>query len=82
MSSEARGFLTRRAQPADAGSIADLWSRSRRAAVASIPPTVHTDAEVHEWFATVVLPTRETWLIEDEAGAVVALSATASRPSP
>jgi GNAT superfamily N-acetyltransferase len=40
--------------------------------VPAIPPPVHTDEEVHDFFATVVVPTRETWLIED-GGAVVAL---------
>ena len=37
-----------------------------------IPPPIHADDDVRAWFATTVLPERETWVIEDE-GAVVAL---------
>lgn len=52
--------------------MADVWLRSRDAAVPAIPAPVHTDDEVRAWFATVVLPTREMWVAEVE-GAVVAV---------
>jgi GNAT superfamily N-acetyltransferase len=57
----------RRAQPADAGPIASLWLRSRRASIPSIPPPVHSD-DVRSWFATVVLAQRETWVVEEPVG--------------
>src|ERR1700741_2021833 len=74
MSSSRRGddIEPRRAGPGDAAPVAEVWLRSRRAAIPSIPAPVHSDDEVREWFATVVLPTRETWVIDD-GGEVVAL---------
>ena len=62
----------RRALRAEAGSLADLWLRSRAASVPAIPPPAHTGAEVHQWFDEVVLPTREVW-IADSQGDVRAL---------
>jgi GNAT superfamily N-acetyltransferase len=58
----------RRALPSEAGSLAELWLRSRAAATPSIPPTVHTDREVHEWFEEVVLPAREVWVAASIGG--------------
>jgi GNAT superfamily N-acetyltransferase len=54
----------RRARPEEGPALASLYLRSRRAAIPAIPPPVHTDAEVDEWFATVVLPQREVWVVE------------------
>jgi GNAT superfamily N-acetyltransferase len=48
--------------------VADLLIRSRRAAGDAIPPGVHSDAEVHGWVSTVVIPEREVWLTEDDGG--------------
>ncbi|MGO9853880.1 MAG: N-acetyltransferase family protein [Acidimicrobiales bacterium] len=62
----------RRALPNDAGSLAALWLRSRAASAPSIPPTVHTDEEVHRWFEEVVVATREVWVAESP-GHVIAL---------
>jgi GNAT superfamily N-acetyltransferase len=62
----------RKAVPGEAGSLSALWLRSRRASVPSIPPTVHTDAEVHRWFKEVVLPTCEVW-VTDNIGEAIAL---------
>jgi GNAT superfamily N-acetyltransferase len=47
--------------------------RSRQASIPAIPAPVHSDEEVHEFFATVVLPQRETWVIDEDDGAIVAL---------
>src|SRR5262245_12519974 len=52
----------RRARPADAHAAAEVWLRSRHAAVPVVPAPVHTDEEVRHHFETVVGPTRETWL--------------------
>jgi GNAT superfamily N-acetyltransferase len=62
----------RRALPAEADTLAALWLRSRAAAAPSIPPTVHTEADVHRWFAEVVLPSRDVWTA-DRDGKVIAL---------
>jgi GNAT superfamily N-acetyltransferase len=58
---------------ADAGMVAELWLRSRRAAVPSIPPPVHDDDDVRDWFATVVLPGQEVWVAEHDDGIVALL---------
>jgi uncharacterized glyoxalase superfamily protein PhnB/GNAT superfamily N-acetyltransferase len=62
----------RRAAREEAREIADVWLRSRHASIPAIPPPVHSDDEVRQYFATVVLPTRETWVVEAE-GRIVAL---------
>jgi len=59
----------RRALPTEVGSLARLWCRSRAASVPSIPPAVHTDEEVHQWFAEVVLPTCEVWVADTQGEA-------------
>jgi GNAT superfamily N-acetyltransferase len=56
----------RAATPADAPAIASLYLRSRRASFPAIPASVHPDDDVHDHFATTVLPTCETWAsVED-----------------
>jgi GNAT superfamily N-acetyltransferase len=54
----------RTALPGDAAYLAALWLRSRAASAPSIPPTIHTDEEVHRWFEEVVIPTHEVWVAE------------------
>lgn len=54
----------RRAGPADADALADLFLRARRAAVPAIPPNVHTEDEVREWMNDVVVARREVWVAE------------------
>jgi GNAT superfamily N-acetyltransferase len=62
----------RAAASTEAHALAALWLRSRAASFPAIPATVHTDAEVNEWFEDVVLPNREVWVAE-QAGTAVAL---------
>jgi GNAT superfamily N-acetyltransferase len=62
----------RRAVSTDAEAAAGVWLRSRHASVPLIPAPVHTDDEVRDWFASVVLPSREVWLAERE-GSVIAV---------
>lgn len=50
--------------------MADLWLRSQAASVPAIPPPVHTDAEVTQWFTSVVLPEREVWVVDGGTGPV------------
>lgn len=71
---EALGRLRpRRAKRDEAAGVAAVWLRSRQASIQAIPAPVHSDEDVHEFFATVVLPERETWVIDDDDGEIVAL---------
>ena len=61
----------RRATPADADVVADVWLRSFAGAL----PTVvraHSDDEVRSWIRDVVVPGRETWVATID-GAVAAM---------
>lgn len=60
----------RRARHDEAPAVAEVWLRSRHTSIPAIPPPVHPDDEVREWFASVVLPNREVWVIELEGGLV------------
>jgi GNAT superfamily N-acetyltransferase len=62
----------RRADSHEAREIADVWLRSRHASVPDIPPPVHSDDDARLYFATVVLPTLEVWVVEADS-AIVAL---------
>jgi GNAT superfamily N-acetyltransferase len=62
----------RRAATADSRAAADVWWRSRRAAMPAVPAPVHSDDEVRHHFETVLVPTRETWLAEAD-GVIVAV---------
>jgi GNAT superfamily N-acetyltransferase len=62
----------RRPRPGEAGEIAEVWLRSRAAAVPHIPAPVHTDEDVRAWFADVVCPTKEVWVAE-VGGAIAGL---------
>jgi GNAT superfamily N-acetyltransferase len=63
--------VLRRAEPADAAALADVWLRSFDAALPGVR-RAHTDDEVRDWFREVVVPGRETWLA-DAGGVVVGL---------
>ena len=63
-------YTVRQARPNEASSVADLWLRSRRAAIPSIPPPAHDDAEVRVWFETTVLPKGDTWVVDGESAIV------------
>jgi GNAT superfamily N-acetyltransferase len=62
----------RAARRDEARAVADLWLRSRHAAVPAIPPPVHADDDVRTFFTNVVLPTRDVW-VADSDGALVAM---------
>jgi GNAT superfamily N-acetyltransferase len=63
----------RRARSDEGPALAALYLRSRRASIPAIPPPIHTDPEVEEWFATVVLPQREVWVVEHADGLIALL---------
>ena len=67
-----RGAGPRRCRPEESPYLADLWIRSRQASIPTIPAPVHSAADVRRWFAEVVVPTKEVWLVE-EADIPVAL---------
>jgi len=56
----------------DALAVADVYLRSRHAAVPAIPPSVHPDDDVRHHFATTVLPNTETWVAEED-GVIIGL---------
>ena len=68
----------RLAGPTDSDQLAELWLRSRKAAVPSIPAPVHDDDDVRGYFGRVVVPTMEVWVVERQ-GAIVALLALSER---
>jgi GNAT superfamily N-acetyltransferase len=61
--SGSKSFLPRRARAEEARTIADVWLRSRYASIPTIPPPVHTDDEVRDWFASVLVSDREVWVM-------------------
>jgi GNAT superfamily N-acetyltransferase len=63
----------RRALPADATTVADIWLASFRAALPTVR-LVHTDDEVRDWIARVVVGQFETWVAEVD-GALVGFMA-------
>lgn len=63
----------RLARQADVGPAAELYLRSRHAAVPAIPPLVHQDEDVRRWFGDTVFTEQELWIAEDAAGRVVGL---------
>lgn len=58
----------RRGRPADAGKMAEVWIRSYAAALPGVRRG-HTDQEVRDWFAAVVVPELESWVAVDEQAA-------------
>lgn len=65
--------LVRQAQREDVRAAAEVYLRSRHAAVAAIPPLVHDDGDVRAWFAETVFAERELWIAEHPSGAVIGL---------
>jgi len=63
----------RTAAAADAGAIADVYLASFRATYDF--PITHSDEQVRQWIADVVLPTQEVWVAVTTRGEVVALLA-------
>jgi GNAT superfamily N-acetyltransferase len=58
-------LLLRRAEPADADAIADLYTAARVAAVPFMPPALHTNAEDRRWFGERLADgEHEAWLAE------------------
>ena len=63
----------RRAEPADADGIGDVWLASWRATFDFEP--AYPDDVCREWLATEIVPRNETWVAVDGDGAVIGLMA-------
>jgi len=65
----------RRAAPAEARAVADLWLGAREAAASAgtIPPPAHSPEEVRSWFVSHVLADMEVWVAEGGAGRIAGL---------
>ena len=65
----------RRATTDDAADVAEVYLTSRRAAALYIPRLRHTDDDVREWVASIVLVEREVWVavIDDRIVAIAVL---------
>jgi len=61
-----RARFRRPQTPSDTAAIAELYLLARKDAVPAIPPLAHDDDDVRRWFATVVVPERQTWLAETD----------------
>jgi len=57
----------------DAPGVADVVLAARQANRATIPPLVHSEAEVRSWVRTVLLAEREVWVVDN--GAVIGVLA-------
>lgn len=63
----------RQAELDDARAVAGVYLRSRHASVPVIPPSVHSDDDVRRYFATIVLPEREVWVLDARDAGIVGL---------
>jgi GNAT superfamily N-acetyltransferase len=63
--------VVRRGTRADALAAAEVWLRSRKAAMPAIPAPVHTDDDVRHHFRTIVVTERELWVAVDDVSADV-----------
>lgn len=68
----------RRASEEDVRDAAEVYLRSRRAAVPAIPPLAHEEADVREWFAQKVFVEQELWVAEDADGSIVGVMVLAA----
>ena len=63
----------RQARDGEGSSLADLWLRSRAAAIAYIPAPVHDAEDVRRWFVETVVPKFDTWVAESSGCVIVGL---------
>lgn len=68
------GLVLRRARPDEGTALADLYLRVRSDNLGAIPPVVHDDESVREWWSTVLLDRDEVWVAELD-GTVVGVMA-------
>lgn len=61
----------RRAGVDDVRPAAEVYLRSRHSAVPALPPLVHDDDDVRDWFAKDAYTEQELWVASDGEGAIV-----------
>ncbi len=66
-------IVIKRAGLDDARTAAELWLRARKAAIGAIPPPVHADDDVRNWFASHVIGDCELWLAAGDTGQLVGI---------
>jgi GNAT superfamily N-acetyltransferase len=66
-------WTIRPAGPADTDAAGDVWLSSRRDAIGKIPAPIHSEPEVREWIAQVVVATMECWIAEASGGETAGL---------
>jgi GNAT superfamily N-acetyltransferase len=64
------GLQVRPARPDECVAVANLYLRVRRDNLGAIPPVVHSDDCVRDWFSTVLLERDEVW-VADDAGTLI-----------
>jgi len=67
---EATDLVLRPLGSEDAASLAELFIAAREAAYPSMPRSVHTAEETHDWFRGLLTSGRETWVAERSGGVV------------
>ncbi|MDP9317780.1 MAG: hypothetical protein M3O94_01655 [Actinomycetota bacterium] len=60
------GLQVRPARPDECVAVADLYLRVRRDNLGAIPPVVHSDDCVRDWFSTVLLERDEAWVAVEQ----------------
>ncbi len=65
----------RHAQSAEADAAVGVMLAARHAAVPSIPPLIHSDDDVREWFKTIVMTVCDVWIatIDNSAAGLLVL---------
>lgn len=66
--------LIRPMEPSDTDEAATVWWRSRHAPGSQVPPSVHTEESVRDWFAHVLLPDGQTWVALDDDRVIAVLT--------
>jgi GNAT superfamily N-acetyltransferase len=56
------GVSLRRATAGDADGVADVWLRSRKASIPTIPAPIHDDDDVRSWLVGMVSSARDLWV--------------------
>lgn len=68
-----KNFLLRKAKPADAVKITEIYLASRKAFI-SFAPLVNTDDSIYQWIVEELIPTNQVFVAE-EGGSIVAMMA-------
>jgi len=70
------GTRIRRASADEWQNVATALIAARRAAVPSVPPSVHSDDDVGIWVRDVLMVTRQVWVVDSGRGIVAVMALT------